>query len=63
MGNDTSVMADFARTEWRRMPAAHPARHPGRGPLLAILTDAAVLRIVLLAAGVSALLLAVAAVL
>ena len=61
MGNDTSVLPDFARTEWHAGPAVQ--RHPaaGHGQLLAILTDAAVIRIALLAVGVSTSLLAVAA--
>jgi hypothetical protein len=65
MGNDTSVLADFTRTEWHSGRAAQLPRRPepGRAQLLAILTDAAVIRIGLLAVGISALLLAIAAVL
>jgi len=65
MGNDTIVMADFTRTEWHSGRAAQLPRHPepGRAQLLAILTDAAVVRIALLAVGLSALSLAIAAIL
>jgi len=65
MGNDTSVMPDFTRTEWHSGRAAQLPRRPesGRAQLLAILTDAAVIRIAVLAVGVSALLLTIAAIL
>lgn len=65
MANDTSVLADFARTEWHHARATPLPHRPVavRTQLLAILTDAAVIRIALLAVGVSALLLAIAAVL
>lgn len=61
MGNDTSVLTDFTRPEWAQRVPHHPAA--GRTQVLAILTDAAVIRIALLAVGVAAFLLAVAAVL
>ena len=57
MGHHTSVMAD------REIPAAAQFPAAGRAVLREILTDPAVLRIVLLAAAVAVLLLTVAAVL
>jgi len=57
MGHHTSVMAD------REFPATAQFPAAGRAALREILTDPAVLRIVLLAAAVAVLLLTVAAVL
>jgi hypothetical protein len=56
---DGAAEGETTMTNMTRQPRAIA----GRGPLLAILTDPALLRIVLLAAGISGLLLAVAVVL
>jgi len=65
MGTNTSVMPDVTRTEWHAGRATQLPRRPepGRAQLLAILTDAAMIRIAVLAVGISALLLTIAAVL